>query len=361
MARPHTSRSNSRIVIVNERAANPESGAQASLSPEARDADVLVVGAGPTGLAVANLLAARGVRVLVVERNATTSDEAKAISLDDESLRSLQIGGLAEAIHDIVVPGTGTRYYGRRGQLLAHVHGRQGHRRLGHPVKSAFAQPDLERVLREGLDRYPHVQQQFGTPLTAIEARPDAVAVQLGDAVGAATRTVLVDYVLGCDGGRSSVRNLLNIDMAGRSFDESWLVIDTLNDPHDERYAMHHGDPARPHVIVPGRGGRCRYEFLVQPDEAVPGERPPLELMRRLVALYRPLDAGDVEWHLPVPRAAGRPLPRRTLLPAWGCSAHDAPLRGPGPEFRHPRCGQLELEDRRSACRPRGRRTPRYL
>ena len=51
---------------------------------------VLVIGAGPVGLAAANLLAARGVPVVLVERNPTTSDEAKAISLDDESLRTLQ-------------------------------------------------------------------------------------------------------------------------------------------------------------------------------------------------------------------------------------------------------------------------------
>src|SRR5436305_1542420 len=69
------------------------------------------------------------------------------------------------------------------------------------------------------------------------------------------------------DGGRSTVRGLLGIAMEGSSVDEPWLVVDTVGDPHHERYAMHHGDPARPHVILPGPAGRCRYEFLLLPGE----------------------------------------------------------------------------------------------
>src|SRR5689334_3409317 len=87
------------------------------------DLDVLIVGAGPTGLTAANLLGSLGVRVLLVERNPTTSDDAKAISLDDESLRTLQLAGVDEAVYPIIVPGTGTRYFGRGGRSLVHARG----------------------------------------------------------------------------------------------------------------------------------------------------------------------------------------------------------------------------------------------
>jgi 3-(3-hydroxy-phenyl)propionate hydroxylase len=56
--------------------------------------DVVVAGAGPVGMTAAALLAARGVRVLVLERNATTSDAPKAISLDDEALRVYRTAAL---------------------------------------------------------------------------------------------------------------------------------------------------------------------------------------------------------------------------------------------------------------------------
>ena len=61
-------------------------------------ADVVVVGAGPVGMTAAALLAAQGVRVVVLERNATTSNEPKAISLDDEALRIYQSAGMIDSV-----------------------------------------------------------------------------------------------------------------------------------------------------------------------------------------------------------------------------------------------------------------------
>src|SRR5919199_368161 len=107
---------------------------------------VIVVGAGPTGLIAAILLGHAGIRTIVVERNATTSDQAKAISLDDETLRTLQRAGVDAEVYPIILPGTGTKYYGADGRPLAYAHAPIPGR-FGHPVKSPFQQPDLERVL----------------------------------------------------------------------------------------------------------------------------------------------------------------------------------------------------------------------
>ncbi|MGW4214474.1 bifunctional 3-(3-hydroxy-phenyl)propionate/3-hydroxycinnamic acid hydroxylase [Lentzea sp. NPDC004789] len=258
--------------------------------------DVLVVGAGPTGLTAAHLLGSRGVRVLLVERNATTSDDAKAISLDDESLRTLQsAGGLDEAVYPILVPGTGTRYFGVGGRTLVHARG-TGDQRFGHPFKNPFAQPDLERVLRAQLNRLPSVDVRFGTRLTALTQHSDRVTVSLrAGGQGEPGEDLDISYVLGCDGGRSTVRDLLAIPMRGRSFPDVWLVVDTLQDAHDQRYGMHHGDPDRPAVIVPGRDGRCRYEFRLRPGECEAGAPPPFALVRRLLAPHREITPEQVE------------------------------------------------------------------
>jgi hypothetical protein len=111
--------------------------------------EVLVVGAGPTGLVSAILLGSSGVRTLVVERNPATSDEPKAVTIDDIALRTLQRAGVAEAIYPAIFPGTGTKYYGRRGQLLAYARGAWPPRN-GHPVKNpleaAFAEENYRTL-----------------------------------------------------------------------------------------------------------------------------------------------------------------------------------------------------------------------
>lgn len=256
--------------------------------------DVVVIGAGPVGMTAAVLLSAFGASVLVVERNPGTSNEPKAISLDDESLRTLQAAGLIDELMPIITPGTGTRYFGADGRYLFQARGGLPFR-LGHPFKNPFAQPDLERVLLDALQRDPRVSVQFNTDFESIQQDGDGVTVRLRDLSGGLTSEIRCAFVLGCDGGRSKVREQLGITMTGRSHPETWLVVDTLNDPHDERYGMHYGDPDRPRVIIPGLGGRCRYEFLLLPGEGQPNVAPEFDLIKRLVSVYRDIAPEDVE------------------------------------------------------------------
>lgn len=75
---------------------------------DGKDPDVVIVGAGPVGLTLANLLGTHGVRTLVIERNAALEPEPRAVTLDDESLRTLQGAGLLDAVlKDVVLPGCG--------------------------------------------------------------------------------------------------------------------------------------------------------------------------------------------------------------------------------------------------------------
>lgn len=254
--------------------------------------DVLVVGAGPTGMTAAVLLAARGLDVIVLERRLSTSEAPKAISLDDEALRSYQQAGIADDVLSIIVPGTGTRYYDADNRAVFQARAAVPYRQ-GYPFKNPFAQPDLERVLREALDRHPLVRLKFGYTVETLVQDANSATVQAQSGDGALS--VTAQYVLGADGGRSAIRSILGIGMAGRSHSEVWLVTDMLNDPHTERYGMHHGMPQRPHVIVPGMHGRCRYEFLLHPGEGEAGEDPPYELIRDLVAPYRQLAPSEVE------------------------------------------------------------------
>ncbi|WP_103338498.1 bifunctional 3-(3-hydroxy-phenyl)propionate/3-hydroxycinnamic acid hydroxylase [Amycolatopsis sp. CA-126428] len=251
--------------------------------------EVVVVGAGPVGMTAAALLAGQGVSVLVLERNPATSDEPKAISIDDEALRTFQAAGLAASLDRIIVPGTGTRYYDAAGRALFHARPARPYR-LGHPSKNPFAQPELERVLADHLRDCPTATLRMSTEVAGIAQDADGVSLTT-----TAGEVVRARYLLGCDGGRSTVREQLGVPMAGHSFDDVWLVADVLGDAHDERYGMHYGDPGRPTVIVPGRDGRCRYEFLLRPAEGEAGTSPPFALLERLLRPHRRIGPEQVE------------------------------------------------------------------
>src|SRR5690606_37000587 len=106
-------------------------------------ASVLVVGAGPTGLTLANLLGQWGVDVILIERHNTTVQEPRAVSIDDESLRTMQAAGLiAEVAKDVVMAGYGYHYFTREGVCFAKVLPSSAD--YGYPRRCPFQQPLLE-------------------------------------------------------------------------------------------------------------------------------------------------------------------------------------------------------------------------
>ncbi len=224
---------------------------------------VLIVGAGPVGLVLANLLGGAGVRVLMVERETTLSPIPRAVALDDEGMRVLQAAGLVERVSPDMLLGYDHHLFGRRGQLLLKVD--PAGREFGFPKRNRFHQPDLERELLKGLERFPNVQVRFETQLTDLLIGETGSFARLEGGAGPAT--ISAQWVVGCDGGQSAVRRLLGIAMAGESHPEPWIVVDTENNKDTARFSRAIGDPRRPNVNVPGAGGRRRYEFMLLPGE----------------------------------------------------------------------------------------------
>ena len=146
------------------------------------ETDVLVIGAGPIGLAAANLLADQGVNVMLVERHPGTSDEPRAISITDESLRVMQQIGIMDRLAPEMLMDTGARYFGRKEQLLAEV--RPAGSRLGQPGKSQFDQPVLETLLLEAARDRPRIDIRFNTEAFRITDGPGYVDTVLIDDAG---------------------------------------------------------------------------------------------------------------------------------------------------------------------------------
>ena len=82
---------------------------------------VIIVGAGPTGLTLAGLLARYGIDVLLIERNPQTVQEPRAVSIDDESLRTMQSVGIINELVPHIVLGYGSEYFSPSRRLFLKV------------------------------------------------------------------------------------------------------------------------------------------------------------------------------------------------------------------------------------------------
>ncbi|HRI17433.1 MAG TPA: bifunctional 3-(3-hydroxy-phenyl)propionate/3-hydroxycinnamic acid hydroxylase, partial [Burkholderiaceae bacterium] len=252
--------------------------------------DVLIVGYGPVGATLANLLGRYGVRTLVIDKATEIFRAPRAIALDNEALRILQMAGLEEgAIDTVAIPAVHMRspLFGNYARIAA------AGQIDGHPKLVTFFQPQLEAVLRERLARYDCVRAMTGVELLGFEPQAEGVSVQLQLADGATAR-VSTRFLVGADGANSKVRQDLGLGFGGRTFAQDWLVVDAKRVPEPIRDIEFICDPARPvpHMVAPG--DRQRWEFMLRPGETREEmERP--ETVRRLLAPWARTEDIEIE------------------------------------------------------------------
>ena len=224
---------------------------------------IIIVGAGPTGLAIGNLLGMMGIDVLIFERNAGLSDIPKAISIDDEGLRVCQAMGLGHAVIENVLLDIDAHYISGK-RYLAKV--APTIKRNGYPLISTFHQPEFESTLLQGLKRFPCVSIQFQHNVESFQQNDTDVVLSVRAPEGI-LKTYMCAYMLACDGARSAIRRQLGIAMRGSAFSQKWLVIDTINDTDPTETAVFFCNPKRPSVTVPAPHASRRWEFMLLPGE----------------------------------------------------------------------------------------------
>lgn len=237
---------------------------------------VIIVGAGPTGLAAGNLLGQAGIETIILERNAGLSSYCKAVSIDDEGLRICQAMGLHEAMLHCMISGVEAQYVAGR-QMLARV--AVGDNRNGFPLISTFLQPEFEAVLYEGLRRFSCVTIGFEHAVEGIEQKDSCALASVRTPEGD-VRVIECAYLLACDGGRSAIRHALGVAMQaaplhfplfsrrGREgIGQKWLVVDGKDAQHDAHIVTFYCNPQRPAVSVPTPHHGRRWEFMLLPGE----------------------------------------------------------------------------------------------
>jgi len=263
----------------------------------ALDFDVVIVGRGPVGATLANLLGLCGVRTLVLEREPGAYHLPRAVHFDDECMRVFQTIGLAENILPHVILSPGMRFLDAEGRLILDWPRSQVPTPMGWHLSYRFHQPNLEDILINGLQRWPHVELRNRCDVFVLDEDESGVRVRYENLANGQLVEVRAGYVVGCDGARSLVRRFIGAGMDDLGFHERWLVIDVLLNrerPDLGDYSIQHCDPRRPATYIRGTGNRRRWEITVHPDEDAQAVTQPAKIWELLSRWITP-DETEIE------------------------------------------------------------------
>ncbi|KIY42243.1 3-(3-hydroxyphenyl)propionate hydroxylase [Pseudomonas sp. 10-1B] len=247
-------------------------------------ADVVIIGAGPVGLAIANYLGQAGVQVLQIEKLDQLIDYPRAIGIDDESLRTVQAIGLVEQVLPHTTPWHAMRFLTPKGRCFADIQPTTDE--FGWSRRNAFIQPQVDAVLHRGLARFANVRTLFSRDVVEFQQDEQGVSLRMNGPEGC-QESVRARYLVACDGGNSLIRRTLDIAFEGKTAPNQWIVIDIANDPLGTPNVYLCCDPVRPYVSAALPHGVRRFEFMVMPGETEEQLGKP-ENMRKLLAKVLP-------------------------------------------------------------------------
>jgi 3-(3-hydroxy-phenyl)propionate hydroxylase len=187
------------------------------------DIPVLIVGGGPVGLTLAALLAHHGVRCLVVEADASWCDGSRAICLSRRSQEILGWVGADRPLIDKGLPWVGGRSYFRGTEVLHFEMPSEAAERFAPMIN--IQQYYIEQFAHAAALREGKVDVRWSARATAVRANATGVDVDVQTEDGA-THRVHGGWLVACDGGRSTVREQLGLQLEGRQYEGRYVIVD---------------------------------------------------------------------------------------------------------------------------------------
>lgn len=233
--------------------------------------DVAVIGFGPSGATLANLLGLCGLDVLVLEREATPYPLPRAVHFDDEVMRVFQTIGLGAEVAAETIVNPGMRFVDAQGTLLLDWSRPQEVGRHGWHPSYRFHQPALERALGGAIARHGNVHLRRLCEVFLLCDRGEDVLLRYEDMANGRIREATAAHVVGCDGARSLVRRFIGSEMEDLGFHERWLVVDALLKcprPDLGDHSVQHCDPERSVTYTRQPGNRRRWEIRQRADDS---------------------------------------------------------------------------------------------
>jgi len=231
--------------------------------------DVAIIGFGPVGQVMANLLGSAGLDVVVLEREADIFDQPRAIGLDHESLRVLQRCGITDELSPLLEPYKGMIFLGVDGKAIRSLPPTAPPYPLGWWPNATFIQPELESLLRTKAASHASVDIRLRHDVLDAISDDDGVSVTVRNLEEDRTFEITARYAIACDGARSPVRQRLGGGFEDLAFDEWWVVIDAwlLTEGAVPDSTRHYCSPRRPASYIRGPRGLSRWEIKILPGE----------------------------------------------------------------------------------------------
>jgi 2-polyprenyl-6-methoxyphenol hydroxylase-like FAD-dependent oxidoreductase len=239
---------------------------------------VLIVGAGPTGLVMAHELARDGVKCRVIDKSAHRSIHSKAIAIHSRTLETFE---LMKTVDDFLAAGHRIAAVDLRGEggPIAHIGFGSLSSATRYPFVLGVPQDETERILEEHVARH-GVRVERNTELVGLTPHQSGVRAQLR--AGDQTEEIEAEWLIGCDGPHSTVREQLGIPFAGATYPELFVLADIKihgDFDHTEARVYLHEDGALAFFPLP----EDRWRLIVTNSPAEWHEEPSLAQCQALV------------------------------------------------------------------------------
>lgn len=235
------------------------------------DTDVAIIGYGPTGLTGALTLASKGATVVAFERDKDIYARARAVTINDWTMRILQDLGIDERIERVIEPQRALRwvtYDGQEVMRVEHPPSTLGTRNTKPRFYNIY-QPTMEAELRRCGEELDGLTVRYGAEVIGVEQDEVGVTITARDRETGAESTTRARYAIAADGGSSPTRKALGIAMEGETVDTLWVVIDCRVKRWwpDRDFLTFWTDKERPVVDIALSAGNHRWEIPLKPGE----------------------------------------------------------------------------------------------
>lgn len=236
-------------------------------TPTSYAADVAIIGYGPAGVTAATYLGMNDVPVIVLEKDADLYSRARAVTVNDWTMRIFQDFGIDAIVKQDMDIARALIWKTYDRKIIFRLGFTDGG--LGHAPSYMIYQPTMEREIRRNAERYGSIDLRLGHSFLGMTQDEDGVTIRAEDA-DRRPYEFRVRRVLGTDGGSSRVRKELGFSMIGETRPRRWLVVDgevTRWWPECNELVFW-SDPERPVVDIPLAKGNHRWEIPLQEGES---------------------------------------------------------------------------------------------